>query len=67
MEHAKWFPLCEDLLKNKGVDFVKAIVKDFPGLNRLIVPNLPPDKTLQGLQKLVKNKHLPNASFCSHR
>ena len=56
MEHAKWFPLCEYLLKNKGVDFVKAVVKDFPGLNRPALPNPPLDKTLQGLQKLVKNK-----------
>ena len=56
MEHAKWFPLCEYLLKNKGVDFVKAVVKDFPGLNRPALSNPPPDKTLQGLQKLVKNK-----------
>ena len=56
MEHAKWFPLSEYLLKNKGGDFMKAVVKDFPGLNRPAAPNPPPDKTLQGLQKLVKNK-----------
>ena len=55
MEHA-WFPLCEYLLKNKGVDFVKAVVKDFPGLNRPALSYPPPDKTLQGLQKLVKTK-----------
>ena len=48
MEHAKWFPLCDDLLKNKGVDFVKAVVKDFPGLNRPAISNPSPDKTLQG-------------------
>ena len=29
IEHAKWFPLCEYLLKNKGVDFVKDILKGF--------------------------------------
>ena len=56
MEHAKWFPLCEYLLKNKRVDFVKAVVKDFPELKRPALPNPLPDKTLQGLQKLVKNK-----------
>ena len=30
IEHAKWFPLCEYLLKNKGVDFVKDILKGLP-------------------------------------
>ena len=48
MEHAKWFPLCDDMLKNKGVDFVKAVVKDFPGLSRPVFSNPPPGKTLQG-------------------
>jgi len=24
-EHAKWFPLCEFVLKNKGVKFVKQV------------------------------------------
>ena len=56
MEHAKWFLLCEYLLKNKGVDFVKAVVKNFPGLNKPALSNPLLDKTLQGLQKLVKNK-----------
>ena len=56
IEHAKWFPLCEYLLKNKGVDFVKDIVKGFTGLKRPAVPNPPPENKLQGLQKLVKNK-----------
>ena len=35
---------------------MKTVVKDFPGLNRPALSNPPPDKTLQGLQKLVKNK-----------
>ena len=38
-------------------------MKDFPGLNRPAIPIPPPDKTLQALQKLVKTKHLQNASF----
>ena len=56
MVRAKWFPLCEYLLKNKGVDFVKGVVKDFPGLKRPTISNPPPENKLQGLQKLVKNQ-----------
>ena len=55
-EHAKWFSLCEYLLKNKGVDFVKGVVKDFPGLERPTISHPPPEEKLQGLQKLVKNQ-----------
>ena len=53
IEHAKWFPLCEFLLKSRGVDFVKDIVKGFVSLNRPPVPNPPPKSKLQGLEKLV--------------
>ena len=53
IEHAKWLPLCEFLLKNRGVDFVKDIVKGFVSLNRPPVPNPPPKSKLQGLEKLV--------------
>ena len=56
IEHAKWFPLCEYLLKYIGVDFVKDIVKGFTGLKRPAVPNPLPENKLQGLQKLFKNK-----------
>ena len=63
MEHAKRFPLCEYLLKNKGVDFVKDIVKGFVSLNRPPVPNPTPKRKLQGLEKLVNYpslaKHQP--------
>ena len=53
IKHAKWFPLCEYLLKNRGVDFVKDIVRGFVSLNRPPVPNPPPKSKLQGLEKLV--------------
>ena len=46
-------PLCEYLLKNRGVDFVKDIVKGFVSLKRPPVPNPPPKSKLQGLEKLV--------------
>ena len=44
------------LLKNKGVDFVKGVVKEFPGLKRPAISNPTPENKLQGLQKLVKNQ-----------
>ena len=53
IEHAKRFLLCEFLLKNRGVDYVKDIVKGFVSLNRPPVPNPPPKSKLQGLEKLV--------------
>ena len=56
IEHVRWFPLCEYLLKNNGVDFFIDIVKGFIGLKRPAVPNPPPENKLQGLLKLVKNK-----------
>ena len=33
-EHAKWFPLCEYVLKKQGVDYVKDITLKYPKLNR---------------------------------
>ena len=63
IERAKWFPFCEYLLKNRGVDFVKDIVRGFVSLNRPPVPNPPPKSKLQGLEKLVNypslRKHQP--------
>ena len=53
VEHAKWFPLCEYLLKNKGVDIVKDIARGFVSLNQPPVPNPSPKSKLQGMEKLV--------------
>ena len=33
-EHAKWFPLCEYVLKKQGMDHVKDITLKYPELNR---------------------------------
>ena len=33
-EHAKWFPLCEFVLQQKGIDYVDRIVSNFPNLRR---------------------------------
>ena len=38
-EHAKWFPLCEYVLKKQGVDYVKDITLKYPKLNRLKLKN----------------------------
>ena len=56
IENVKWFSLSEYLLKNKGMDFVKDIVKGFIDLKRPAEPNPLPENKLQGLQRLVKNK-----------
>ena len=32
--HAKWFPLCEYVLQQKGLDYVQEVVSKFPGLQR---------------------------------
>ena len=64
IEHAKRYPFCEYLLKNRRVDFVKDIVRGFVTLNRPPVPNPPPKSKLQGLEKLVNHpslrKHQPS-------
>ena len=38
-EHAKWFPLCEFVLRQKGPDYVHQTVLRTPGLRRPLIPN----------------------------
>ena len=38
-EHAKWFPLCEFVLQQKGPDYVHQIVLRTSGLRRPLIPN----------------------------
>ena len=38
-EHAKWFPLCEFVLQQKGLDYVHQTVLRTPGLRRPLIPN----------------------------
>ena len=38
-EHAKWFPLCEFVLQQKGLDYVHQIVLRTPELRRPLIPN----------------------------
>ena len=51
-EHAKWFPLCEYVLQQKGPDYVHEVVARFPGLRRPILYN---PSTRQAAQTLVQN------------
>ncbi|CAK8695787.1 unnamed protein product [Clavelina lepadiformis] len=39
-EHAKWFPTCEFILQQRGVDYVHRISSRFPNLRRPIMRNL---------------------------
>ena len=38
-EHAKWFPLCEFVLQQKGPDYVHQIVLKTPEVRRPLIPN----------------------------
>ena len=51
-EHAKWFPLCEYVLQQKGPIYVHEIVARFPGLRR---PTLYNPSTSQAAQSLVQS------------
>ena len=53
-EHAKWFPLCEFVLQQKGPDYVHQIVLRNPGLRR---PNLYNPSSGQAAQSLVRALH----------
>jgi len=53
-EHAKWFPLCEYVLQQKGPDYVYQIVLQNPGLRR---PNLYNPSTGQAAQSVVQTLH----------
>ena len=57
IEHAKWFLLCEFLLKNRGVDFVKDFVKGFVSLNRPPVPNPPTQNQTSRFGKISQLPH----------
>ena len=38
-EHAKWFPMCEYLLQQKGPSYVRDVVYKFPNLRRPVLLN----------------------------
>ena len=53
-EHAKWFPLCEFVLQQKGPDYVHQVLLRNPGLRR---PNLYNPSSGQAAQSLVRMLH----------
>ena len=53
-EHAKWFPLCEFILQQKGPDYVHQMVLRNRGLRR---PNLYNPSSGQAVQPLIRMLH----------
>ena len=63
-EHAKWFPLCEYVLQQKGPDYVHEIVSRFPGLRRPTLYNPSTSQAAQTLTQTVtsESNHVPLTS-----
>ncbi|XP_076803172.1 E3 ubiquitin-protein ligase XIAP-like [Clavelina lepadiformis] len=59
-EHAKWFPMCEFVLQQKGPDYVHGIVSRFPNLRRPIIRN-PANPTAQLRHFQSESRGNPNA------
>ncbi|XP_076811409.1 baculoviral IAP repeat-containing protein 7-like isoform X2 [Clavelina lepadiformis] len=59
-EHAKWFPMCEFVLQQKGPDYVHGIVSRFPNLGRPIIRN-PANPTAQLRNFQSGSRGNPNA------
>ncbi|XP_076811411.1 baculoviral IAP repeat-containing protein 7-like isoform X2 [Clavelina lepadiformis] len=59
-EHAKWFPMCEFVLQQKGPDYVHGIVSRFPNLRRPIIRN-PANPTAQLRYFQSESRGNPNA------
>ncbi|XP_076803086.1 uncharacterized protein LOC143447047 [Clavelina lepadiformis] len=59
-EHAKWFPMCEFVLQQKGPDYVHGIVSRFPNLRRPIIRN-PANPTAQLRNFQSGSRGNPNA------
>ena len=53
-EHAKWYPLCEYILKKRGVEFVKNEVKKYRDLKRPIITNPASVQLVGDLMKYLK-------------
>jgi len=52
-DHAKWFPLCEFVLQQKGPEYVRAIVSNFPGLGHPIIYNPSTATSIDSLRQLI--------------
>ena len=53
-EHAKWFPLCEYVLRKQGLEYVKNICQKHPNLYRPPLPNPSRVDAVKSLSDLVK-------------
>ena len=54
-EHAKWFPLCEFVLQQKGPDYVHQIVLRTPGLRRPNLSNPSSGSAAQGVTNAMRS------------
>ena len=67
-EHAKWYPLCEYILKKRGVAFVKNEVKKHLDLKRSIITNLASVQLVGDLIKYLKPQpELQTLAFTNSR
>ena len=63
-EHAKWFPLCEFLLKKQGIAYVEKVTKTYPDLKRPVLKN--PAKCHE-VERYLEKKVQPSATFVDPR
>ena len=52
-EHAKWFPLCEYILKNRGVEYVKNVCSKHLDLKRPQIKNLTPSTAVNQIRSML--------------
>ena len=55
-EHAKWYPLCEYLLRRQGVHFVKSVIKKYTNLKRPNITNPTKADEARPLLEYLKKK-----------
>ena len=58
-EHAKWYPLCEYILKKRRVEFVKSEAKKHLALKHPILTNPAPVQLVGDLTKYLKPQSKP--------
>ena len=58
-EHAKWFPLCEYVLQQKGLDYIQTVYRQFPEVQR---PKTYRTTTSSEVQSLREQLRSPNNS-----
>ena len=53
-EHAKWYPMCEYVLKKQGVEYVKNICLNFPKLHRPQIANPSQSSAAKCIREILK-------------